>query len=122
MIPMKFKLDENVPTQFAGILREKGDHQVDTVDTEHIRGGTDHSLARKCKMEERVLITADTDFSKSLLHPLKNLYGIVVLRSDFPSKRVMLSMFKRFVEMNKLEDLPGKVVIVDNDQVTIRDE
>jgi predicted nuclease of predicted toxin-antitoxin system len=119
---MKFKLDENLPVQLASILHAKGDHLVDTVKDENLRGATDHVLARKCKVEERILITLDVDFLKSHLHPLKGIYGIVVLRSDFPSMRNIMTLFTRFLEKYKVEEIPGKIIIVEKERLVIRDE
>jgi len=59
---MKFKLDENMPTLAALVLRQK-EHDVHTVFDEALNGEPDEKIAETCKRECRILLTLDTDFS-----------------------------------------------------------
>jgi predicted nuclease of predicted toxin-antitoxin system len=61
---MKIKLDENMPTRLAPLLREYG-HEVDTVPEEHLSGASDQRVWLAAALESRFLITQDLDFSDS---------------------------------------------------------
>ena len=50
---MKFKIDENLPTEYAPILREAG-FEADTVSDEKLSGAGDSALSERCRAEDRV--------------------------------------------------------------------
>ena len=58
---MKFKVDENLPTEYAPILREAG-FEAATVSDEKLSGPTDSVFSERCSTEDRVLMTLDLDF------------------------------------------------------------
>jgi len=53
---LKFKIDENLPTEYAPILREAG-FEADTVSDEKLSGAGDSVLSERCRAEDRVLMT-----------------------------------------------------------------
>ena len=59
---MKIKLDENMPSSAAPLLRQRG-YDVHTVSDEALNGDVDERIAEICRKEQRVLITLDADFS-----------------------------------------------------------
>lgn len=59
---MKIKLDENLPSQLAGILGSLG-HNVETVIQEGLAGHPDPDIWERTQQEGRFLITQDLDFS-----------------------------------------------------------
>jgi Domain of unknown function (DUF5615) len=66
---MKFKIDENLPIEpLAEYLKSQG-NDAHTVYDEGIAGAKDEVIGRKCKQEERVLITLDQDFSDIRPYP-----------------------------------------------------
>ncbi len=58
---MKFKVDENLPTEYASILRGAG-FEADSVSDEKLSGASDSVLSERCRTEDRVLMTLDLDF------------------------------------------------------------
>lgn len=76
---MRFKLDENLPIEFAHLLRMHG-HDAVTVLDQGLGGAPDPDLAQVCSRENRVLVTFDTDFSDIRMYPPDTHSGIVVLR------------------------------------------
>lgn len=119
---MKFKLDENVPPIVKELLDSLDDVEVEDVHDELLSGATDHTLARICKAEDRILITLDMDFSKPLLHPIKTLHGVVIIHLYFPSLRKNEAVFKKFLKNYKLGNLPGNVLIIEEDKIILREE
>ncbi len=59
---MKFKVDQNLPTEFAPILRQAG-HDALTVFDQELGGAPDPQIVAVCQREGRMLITADLDLS-----------------------------------------------------------
>jgi predicted nuclease of predicted toxin-antitoxin system len=55
---LKFKVDENLPTECAPILREAG-FEADTVSDEKLSGADDSMLSERCRAEDPVLMTLD---------------------------------------------------------------
>jgi predicted nuclease of predicted toxin-antitoxin system len=82
---LKFKIDENLPTEYAPILREAG-FEADTVSDEKLSGAGDAVLSERCRAEDRVLMTLDLDFANVQAYPPKAHPGIVVFRSKFPGQ------------------------------------
>ena len=58
---MKFKIDENLPTECADVLRQAG-HDAKPVWNQGLRGKADPLIADVCQEEERILVTLDRDF------------------------------------------------------------
>ncbi len=65
---MKLKLDENLPTALAELLRHAG-HDVCTVPEEHLSGADDPPVLTAATGESRVFLTFDTDFADIRKYP-----------------------------------------------------
>ncbi|MEB3191501.1 MAG: DUF5615 family PIN-like protein [Snowella sp.] len=61
---MKFKIDENLPTEFAEILQECG-YDAMTVYQQKLKGEKDPILLEICQQEGRILVTLDLDFANT---------------------------------------------------------
>ena len=73
---MQFLTDENIPTILVKAIRARG-YFVKDVKEESLIGLKDGAIMALARDEERVIITLDKDFTT---YPLKNHYGVVVLR------------------------------------------
>jgi predicted nuclease of predicted toxin-antitoxin system len=67
---LKFKVDENLPTEYASILRGAG-FEADTVSDEKLSGASDSVLSERCRTEDRGLMTLDLDFANVQAYPPK---------------------------------------------------
>jgi hypothetical protein len=76
---LKFKIDENLPSEFARILQGAG-FEADTVADENLSGAPDAVLAQHARVNHRVLITLDMDFANIQSYPPVTHAGIVVFR------------------------------------------
>ena len=63
-----FKLDENLPSETATILRDAGFDAITVLDQE-MRASPDAEIARVCRDEHRILVTLDLDFSDIRTYP-----------------------------------------------------
>ena len=59
---MKFKIDENLPIEFAELLQNEG-YGASTIYSENLKGAKDPTVIAVCQQEQRVLITLDLDFA-----------------------------------------------------------
>lgn len=55
---MKFKVDENLPSELVADLRDLG-HEADTVFEERLVGAKDAVLMAEASAEKRILLTRD---------------------------------------------------------------
>lgn len=118
---MRFKVDENLPTEIAGLLSGQG-HNAQTVYDERIAGARDEALHAICKRELRVLVTLDIDFSDIRAYPPEQLPGTIVLRVGNQSKKHILHVFSLILPLIEREPLVRQFWIVEEGRVRIRGE
>lgn len=117
---LKFKVDENLPREAPQILTDGGYDAVSVPD-QQMGGRPDPDVVAVCQAEERVLITLDMDFSDIRAYPPSLHPGMVVLRLSRVDKRRVLDAIGRLVPLLEKEPLIGKLWIVDETRVRMRD-
>lgn len=75
----KFKVDENIPAEVAGLLISAG-HDAVTVPEQQLGGCPDRDIMEVCRHESRAIVTLDLGFSNIRTYPPADHSGIVVLR------------------------------------------
>ena len=115
---MKFKIDENLPTEVKAILVSSG-HDAHTVYDENLAGHSDADIAAVCLSEKRILITLDRDFSDIRSYPPELYSGIMVLRYEKTDKNYVIENFKNTIPKIN-EDIIGKLWIVEENRIRIR--
>jgi len=118
---MRFKIDENLPPELTGLLRELG-HEALTVGDQGLRGRPDSDVAEVCRAEGRVLITLDLGFADIRAHPPEHCAGLMVLRVSSQSRRHVLAVFERLLPRLVRERLAGRLWIIEDATVRIRGE
>ncbi len=118
---MKFKVDENLPTEYASILRVVG-FEADTVSDEKLSGATDSVLSERCRAEDRMLMTLDLDFANVQAYPPKSHPGIVVFRSKSQDKPTLVALLKRLVPVLLQLSPKHQLWIVEPDRIRYREE
>ena len=76
---LKFKVDENLPGEAAGLLASAG-HDAVTVMGQQMVGQPDINVATACQREGRAVVTLDLDFADIRTYPPGDYAGIIVLR------------------------------------------
>ena len=117
---MRFKLDENLPSELASLFREFG-HDAETVLDQGMGGTQDSDLASACTREQRVLVTLDKDFSDIRTYPPNRHAGIVVLRLQSQARDHVLTVGRRFLQTAPDADLAGHLWIVEETRIRVRD-
>jgi len=117
---LKFKIDENLPAEFAEILRVAG-FEAATVAEESLSGAADSALLERCRAETRVLMTLDLDFANVQAHPVGTHAGILVFRSKSQDKLTLISVLKRTVPVLKRRPPEGQLWIIQPDRIRYRE-
>ena len=118
-MPARFKLDENLPRDAERLLRQAG-HDVHTVLDERLGGSPDSSVLDACRVENRILITFDLDFSDIRFYPPATHEGIWILRPRTQSVDNTLALLQRALALVETETTHGRLWIVETTQVRIR--
>jgi predicted nuclease of predicted toxin-antitoxin system len=117
---LRFKVDHNLPRECADLLRAAGG-DADTAAEEGLAGAADGTIAEVCRRERRAVVTSDLGFADLRTYPPARFAGIVVLRLSLQSKPRALAAVRRVVQALEPEPLPGKLWIVDDDSIRIRE-
>ena len=115
---MKIKLDENMPTRLADVLRDIG-HDVLTVFDENISGCDDGLLWNECQKELRFLVTQDLDFSDIRKYSPGNHCGLMLVRLGNPSRRELLEKVELAFLNLKSSQIEGCFVVLTDKKIRI---
>ena len=116
---MRFKLDENLPNEMAGLFAEAG-HDAVTMLDQQMSGAEDSDLAAICLSEGRILMTLDMDFTDIRAYPPGHYPGIVVFRLSRQSRDYLLEIGTGL--LRKLTpSLQGQLWIVEDTRIRIRE-
>jgi predicted nuclease of predicted toxin-antitoxin system len=117
---LKFKIDENLPIEVADALRLAG-YDAMTVVEQQLGGSIDPAVATICQNEQRAIVTLDLDFANIRTYPPADYSGIIVLRLARLEKRRILAAIHLLLPLLVHETLLGKLWIVDETSVRVRD-
>lgn len=118
---MRIKLDENLDARLATLLREAG-HDTSTVREQRLRGTEDEALHQICKVEGRILVTLDLDFSSTIRFPPRETPGLVVLRGPNQLFSIMRLLVETLIDALNRESPAGRLWIVEPGRLRIHEE
>lgn len=113
-------MDENLPVEVAELLRQAG-HDVQTVLDQALGGEPDPRIAEVCRAERRVLVTLDLDFADIRTYPPADYAGLIVLRPATQTITNLTRLISQLIALLATEPLAGRLWIVDETQVRIRE-
>jgi predicted nuclease of predicted toxin-antitoxin system len=117
---LKFKIDENLPDEFARILRSAG-LDAESVAEERLSGSPDETVLDRSRTEQRALITLDLDFSNIYDYPPTGLPGIIVIRSKGQDKVTLISLLQRLIPVLRMRSAKNQLWIVESDRIRFRE-
>ena len=117
---MKFKIDENLPAEFAKILQQAG-YDALTVLDQNLKGEPDSIIIEVCQQEERILITLDLDFSDIRSYPPSQYSGILVLRPKRQDKIHLISLLRKVLPYLAQQSINHQLWILEDEQLRIRE-
>ncbi|MBW4623270.1 MAG: DUF5615 family PIN-like protein [Cyanosarcina radialis HA8281-LM2] len=116
---MKFKIDENLPIEFAEMLQAEG-HDALTVVAQELSGSEDSLIGEVCQQEDRILVTLDLDFADIQTYPPNEFPGIMVLRVGRQDKPFLISVFQPAIRLMDRETVANKLWIIEETRIRIR--
>lgn len=105
---MRFKIDENLPTESAKLLNDAG-HDALTIHDQRMVGELDSRVSAVCQSEHRALLTLDLDFSDIRAYPPAEHHGIVVLRPRTQAKPAVMQLLTQLIRLLASEPLEGNL-------------
>ena len=116
---MRFLLDECISTRLAPLLIDAG-HDVVHVSDRDLSGHVDDEVLAAARDEERVLVSADTDFGELLVRGGMALPSLVLFRQgNRGPEHQAATLLSNLDEV--VEDLEaGSIVVFTNDNIRIR--
>lgn len=112
------KVDEDLPTDIAELLRAAG-HDAKTVHAQGHSGVSDDQLWAVVQKEKRILLTADKGFANAQSHPLGSHAGIVLLRLPRESRAGYIQLAEFLLARVQLDDVAGAIVVVSPDVIRV---
>ena len=117
---MNFKIDENLPVEFVEMLKSSG-YEAMSVFEQDLNGKVDSAIINKCLEENFILVTLDLDFADIKLYPSYKYPGIITIRAKYQYKWHLLEILKSVIPNLKHEKIKGKLWIVEENKIRIRD-
>jgi predicted nuclease of predicted toxin-antitoxin system len=116
---LKFKVDENLPSEVTAALRSAL-HDAESVLDEALGGVDDREVARVCREEGRILVTLDLGFGDIRLYRPGEHAGIVVLRLRSQEMSHIERTVQRLLGVLAAEPVAGAIWIVEETRVRVR--
>lgn len=116
---MKIKLDENMPSQLAGMLAGLG-HDVETVMQEDLAGHPDADIWERAQQEGRFLITQDLDFSDIKRFRPGTHQGLLLVRLRNPGRSNLSRKIRTLFETEKTSSWEKCFVVVTDRKLRIQ--
>jgi hypothetical protein len=109
---MRIELDENLPAELVDDLSSLG-HEVDTVASEGLGGGSDRSVAAAARKARRVLFTLDKGLGDIRRFPPSRYSGIVLFRLAVRGRGAVRAAANRFLDvLSDEEHVVGRLLVV----------
>lgn len=116
---MKIFVNENLFEPIIDYLRSLGNDVLSIRDSD-LSGISDDEVYEKACKENMVIITMDKDFTRIFRFPPEKWGGIVVAKIYKRSVDETLTIFRKYYQSIKEEDIKGNLVIITPEGVRIK--
>src|SRR3989338_9896611 len=107
---MKFLLDENIRKEIKDFLMVSG-YNIASVP----KGSSDIRIAKIAKLERRIILTHDSDFSNMLLYPPCEYSCIILIKIHPPIADIIITAMKNLFERLPESRIDKKFIILERD-------
>lgn len=108
---MKFKIDENLPSELQDDIRALG-HEADTVFDEALAGAKDAVLLAAASSQKRILLTLDKGVANLQRYPAEQHGGVILFRPVRSGRHDVLGFIReRLADLLEL-DLQDRLTVV----------
>ena len=114
-----FLADECVFATTIRLLQRKG-FKINSASEEKLLGVSNGVLLKRAKVQKKIFVTNDLDFSNILLYPLGSHSGIVILKITKKTEDQVHSVFLKFLEEISLPSIYGSLVVIDKNKYRVR--
>ena len=116
---MKFLVDMPVSPRVAAWLTEQG-HDAVHAAAKGLAQAPDSELLDRAVQEERIVITADTDFPQLLALSRAATPGVILFRGGGYTAAEMIDLLRKMLTTASSDDLSTSVCVVDRRQIRLR--
>ena len=118
---MRFLIDANLPRSLVGAIRQLG-HGVEFARDIGLASAPDEAIFARARDSGAAIVTRDLDFADIRLYPPEQYAGIVVIRvsDDLQAAEIVRVAISFFQTSTFIDNLPGRLAIVEPDRVRIR--
>lgn len=116
---MRLLIDESLQHDLAGVLSGQGHDAVHVADV-NLQGSPDVDVLAKARADDRVVVTADTDFGTLLALSGASGPSVVLLRRSGRRVHERAQIVLTVLDLVAGQLAAGAVVTVDNERVRIR--
>ena len=114
-------MDENLPEEVVDELPADA-HDATSVRQQGMSGADDGIISERIIQEERCLIPLDLGFGDMRKYPPSHFPGIIVIRTKDQDKNTILGLVRSLITKLTIEDVVGKLWVVESDRIRIRGE
>lgn len=115
---MRFKLDENLPSELLSDLRTAW-HEADSVVEEGLEGADDEVVVGAARAARRVLLTLDKGVAYLVLNKTEQ-GGVVLFRPGTSGRRAIAEFIRSRLPQLLLCPLEGRITVVSETRIRIR--
>ncbi len=116
---MKFKIDENLPSEIAADLRAAS-HDADTVPDQGLAGAPDAVILARAQREGRVILTMDKGIADIRAYPPQQYAGIILFRPRTAGRSATLAFIRQHLPLLLQSTLTGHLFVVSEAGIRVR--
>ncbi|MCX8014382.1 MAG: DUF5615 family PIN-like protein [candidate division WOR-3 bacterium] len=116
---MHFLIDNSISPQVASALKENGYDAIHVRDI-GLNQASDREIFTRAEKEDRILISADTDFSYILSKWSKNKPSLILFRKGCHIPSVQVEMLIKYLPQLESGLLEGSIIVFEKERIRIR--
>lgn len=116
---MRFKIDENLPSELVADLRAAA-HDADSVSDQGLGGAIDSVILARVQSEGRAILTMDKGMADVRVYPPDQYAGIVLFRPRSTGRNATLAFVRRQLPTLLQQNLAGHLFVVSESGIRIR--